>query len=114
MRAFLLCLTLVLSGFASPALSYPIGYCGHAYGTQCGFGDGYGCGYGYSPGYYATYYRFHSSHLHHPQYSSILTRYESCSCHFGYENGYTVCTPSVSCSVEGGRCQAPCAAQMGN
>jgi hypothetical protein len=94
----------------SPAISHPVSFW---FGDRCGYGEGYGCGYGYSPGYYA-FFRGHYGSRYSPLYTPRVTRYESCSCHYGYEDGYSLCTPAVSCEAEGGRCRAPCAAQTGN
>jgi hypothetical protein len=94
MRILLVCFTLALMGLAiSPAVAHPMGY--------------------YNYGYYALHHRYYPRY-YHPLYTSRVTRYESCSCHFGYENGYSVCAPSVSCYAEGGRCRATCAAHASN
>jgi hypothetical protein len=100
MRTLPICFTLALMGLAiSPAAAYPMDY--------------EGCSYGYNYGYYAPYHRYHPRY-YHPLYSSRETHYESCACHFGYEGGYSVCGPIVSCYAEGGRCRATCHAQAGN
>ena len=114
MRVLLVCMTWVLTGLIiiSPAVSHPTGSYSYLYGDACGYGDGYGCGYGYSPSYY-SYYQ-HRLRYFRPQFSSRMTRYESCSCHFGYEDGYKICAPRVSCAAEGGRCLATCAETTGN
>jgi hypothetical protein len=94
MRIFLVCFTLPLMGLAiSPAAAYPMDY------------EGYG--------YYAPYHRYHPRY-YHPLYTSRVIHYESCSCHFGYEGGYSMRTPTVSCYAEGGRCRATYPAQAGN
>lgn len=60
----------------------------------------------------------HHGHHHrydHRHYRYAETRYESCVCHFGYEeNGVGACTPAVSCFAQGGRCRAACPAQKGD
>jgi hypothetical protein len=46
-----------------------------------------------------------------PQHASmrIKASYVSCNCHYGYErNGAGICTPEISCYIEGGRCSASC------
>jgi hypothetical protein len=96
MRILLVCFTLFTlasMGLAiSPVAAHPTGCC-----------------YGSSSGYFSTYH-------YHPRYSLYsprLVRYEACSCHYGYEDGYSLCAPAVSCYAEGGRCRATCAAVVG-
>jgi len=36
-------------------------------------------------------------------------RYSTCICQFGYGGGS--CVPALACSIEGGRCAQPCAAE---
>jgi hypothetical protein len=95
MRKLLVCFTLSSMGLAISSVAAQAGCC-----------------YGSSYGYYATYHRYHPRY-YPTLYSSRVTRYEACSCHYGYEDGYSLCAPAVSCYAEGGRCRAACAPIVG-
>jgi hypothetical protein len=94
MRILLVCFTLASIGLAISSVA--------AHPTGCCIGSSYGYYHSYHPRYY------------HALYSSRLPRYDACTCHYGYEDGYNLCTAVVSCYTQGGRCRATCAAVVGN
>jgi hypothetical protein len=60
----------------------------------------------------AAKYRHGYTHVSHRVNYTYRFYYASCTCSYG--NPERICTPTVSCYNEGGRCTARCPAQTGN